>query len=224
MTKTSPVTADIYTSSTKETLREITVVNPGEWFGKVHLLGVDCGYSIAWYLVEADSLSDVIDIIAEHKEYGQALRVFPGDVEDYRLNPGSPPDEAEYDLHYDSCGNPYSTEHIHWGWDFDAGDVTYYAPHLPQKGCRPEDYTDDGIQAFLAVAWNYAEEHAGEPSPIGGMCTEITETKNAGYADWELLEARGVAALALVDCLLEAGYPEDNDEIKAFRVMAQECL
>jgi hypothetical protein len=224
MSKTSPVTASVYVPSTKETLRGITVVNPGDWFGKVHILGIAYGYSVSWHLVEAVRLSNAIDILAEHEKYGRPLRVLPEDMKDYRTNPGSPPDSAEYDLHWNSYGNPYSTEHVHWGWDLSPGDVTYHAPHLPQKGCRPEDYTDDGIQAFLAVAWEYAEELAGELSPIGGMCAEIVETKNAGYADWELLEARGVTASALVDCLLEAGCPEDDDEIKALRIMAQDAL
>lgn len=45
MSKTSPVTASVYVPSTKETLRGITVVNPGDWFGKVHILGIAYGYA-----------------------------------------------------------------------------------------------------------------------------------------------------------------------------------
>ena len=41
---------------------EAEVLNAGDWFGKVWLIEVGLGYSSSYYAVEADHLSDALDV------------------------------------------------------------------------------------------------------------------------------------------------------------------
>lgn len=71
---------------------EAEVINPGDWFGKVWLIEVGCGYSSIFFAVEADHVSDALDKFVgseagkthaqiEESAYGDyGMDVNPGDI------------------------------------------------------------------------------------------------------------------------------------------------
>jgi hypothetical protein len=55
---------------------EAPVVNPGDWFGKTwHLSVCISNTGGPHYIVEADNVSDAIDILAESEEYGSIIAI-----------------------------------------------------------------------------------------------------------------------------------------------------
>lgn len=66
------------------------VVNPGDWFGKTWLLEIGGSYTPLFLIVEADSVSDAIDELADSDEYGHYIVVKDADLGDY------PEDERHY--------------------------------------------------------------------------------------------------------------------------------
>jgi hypothetical protein len=54
---------------------EATAVNPGDWFGKVWLIEIGCGFSSSFYAVEAGSEQDAIDEFADSEEYSHLIAV-----------------------------------------------------------------------------------------------------------------------------------------------------
>jgi hypothetical protein len=49
-------------------------INPDSWFGKTWVLGVSCGISGFWFVVEADNASDAVDEFVDSR-YGHLLEV-----------------------------------------------------------------------------------------------------------------------------------------------------
>ena len=47
-------------------LTDIPVLNPGDWFGKAWLIEIGGSYSPLFLVVEADSITDAIDELADH--------------------------------------------------------------------------------------------------------------------------------------------------------------
>ena len=55
---------------------EAPIVNPGDWFGKTwHLSVCVSNTGGPHYIVEADSVADAIDILAESEEYGSIIAI-----------------------------------------------------------------------------------------------------------------------------------------------------
>ena len=46
-------------------LTDVPVLNPGDWFGKAWLVEIGGSYSSLYLIVEADSMSDAIDELAD---------------------------------------------------------------------------------------------------------------------------------------------------------------
>lgn len=55
-------------------------LNKGEWFGKTFLIGIGCGFSTIFFVVEADSEGDALDTFVDSK--GHLLEVDEEDVEE----------------------------------------------------------------------------------------------------------------------------------------------
>lgn len=64
-------------------LTEIPVVNAGNWFGKTWLLQIDGGFTPLFLIVEADSVSDAIDELADSEEFAHHIIVDDDDLNDY---------------------------------------------------------------------------------------------------------------------------------------------
>jgi hypothetical protein len=71
-------------------LTNIPVLNPGDWFGKAWLVELGGSYFPLFLFVEADSMSDAIDELAENEKYGHQIIVADDDLCDY------PEDERQY--------------------------------------------------------------------------------------------------------------------------------
>ena len=85
-------------------LTDIPVLNPGDWFGKAWLIELGGSYSSLYLIVEADSMSDAIDELAESEKYGHQIVVKDDNLGDY------PEDNRHYSgtgqvLDLDHCGD-----------------------------------------------------------------------------------------------------------------------
>jgi hypothetical protein len=114
-------------------LKDIPVLNPGDWFGKTWLLEIGGSYWPLFLIVEADSASDAIDELADHEKYGHHIVVAEADLGDY------PEDER----HYGPSGQVLDLDHlmIH-GME---GTVVpfpcrYHGDGLPAEGVLPTDF------------------------------------------------------------------------------------
>jgi len=67
-------------------LTDIPVLNPGDWFGKTWLIEIGGSYTPLFLIVEADSMCDAIDELAEHEKYGHNIIVADVDLGDYDLD------------------------------------------------------------------------------------------------------------------------------------------
>ena len=64
-------------------LKDIPVINPGEWFGKTWLVEIGGSCSPLFLIVEADTVQDAIDELADNEQYGHNIIVADEDLADY---------------------------------------------------------------------------------------------------------------------------------------------
>lgn len=55
-------------------LKDIPVLNPGDWFGKAWLIEIGGSYSPLFLVAEADSVSDAIDELGRIRRLIEALK------------------------------------------------------------------------------------------------------------------------------------------------------
>ena len=121
-------------------LKDMPVINPGDWFGKTWLIEIGGSYSPFFLIVEADSMSDAIDELADHEKYGHNIIVEEADLGDY----------PEDDRHYGPSGQVLDLDHlmIH-GLE---GSKTpfpcmYHGEGLPTEGVQPTEFCWDELEA-----------------------------------------------------------------------------
>ncbi|TWU49293.1 hypothetical protein [Rubripirellula reticaptiva] len=83
-------------------LSDISVINPGGWFGKTWLIEIGGSYSSLYLVVEADSMSDAIDELADDEKHGHHIVVEDEYLSDY--DPES--------CHYGPSGQVLDLDHI----------------------------------------------------------------------------------------------------------------
>lgn len=83
-------------------LTDITVINPGGWFGKTWLIEIGGSYSAHYLIVEADSMSDAIDELADDEKHGHHIVVEDDYLDDY--DPES--------CHYGPSGQVLDLDHL----------------------------------------------------------------------------------------------------------------
>ena len=83
-------------------LNDVPVLNPGDWFGKTWLLEIGGSYSPLFLIVEADSVQDAIEELADNERYGHLICVNDDDLGDY------PEDER----HYGPSGQALDLDHL----------------------------------------------------------------------------------------------------------------
>lgn len=114
-------------------LKDSLVLNPGGWFGKCWLLEIGGSYWPLFLVVEADSVSDAIDELADHEKYAFHIVVPEEDLGDY------PEDER----HYGPSGQVLDLDHlmIHGQEGVDCPwPCLYHGDGLPPEGMKPTDY------------------------------------------------------------------------------------
>lgn len=116
-------------------LKEIPVLNAGAWFGKTWLLEIGGSYWPLFLIVEADSVSDAIDELADHEKYGHHVVVSPEDLGDY------PEDER----HYGASGQVLDLDHlmIHGQEGVKVPfSCRYHGDGLPTEGVLPTEFEE----------------------------------------------------------------------------------
>lgn len=117
-------------------LKNIPVINPGGWFGKAWLIEIGGSYWPLFLIVEADSVSDAIDELADNEKYGHQIIVAEGDLEDY-------PEESR---HYGPSGQVLDLDHllIH-GQERVKLPFTcrYHGEGLPPEGICPTRFCEE---------------------------------------------------------------------------------
>lgn len=64
-------------------LKDMPVINPGDWFGKTWLIEIGGSYWPLFLIVEADTITDAIYELAENEKYGHKIVVEDADLGDY---------------------------------------------------------------------------------------------------------------------------------------------
>ena len=111
-------------------LTDIPVLNPGDWFGRAFLIEIGGGYSPLFLVVEADNITDAIDVLADHDKYGHLIAVPDEDLGDYD------PD----DCHYGPSGQVLDLDHllIHGQEGADCPfPCRYFGEGCPRTECCP---------------------------------------------------------------------------------------
>ena len=114
-------------------LTNISVINPAGWFGKTWLIEVSGSYTPLFLIVEADSVQDAIDELADNEQYGHLITVSDEDLGDYD------PD----DCHYGPSGQVLDLDwllvHGMEGTDCPFP-CRYHGDGLPKDGIAPTDF------------------------------------------------------------------------------------
>jgi hypothetical protein len=113
-------------------LKDVPVLNPGDWFGKTWLLEIGGSYWPLFLIAVSDSVQDAIDVLADSK-FGSNIIVDDTDLSDY----------PEENRHYSGSGRVLDLDHllIHGQ---DGGECPfpclYHGEGLPEAGMKPGDY------------------------------------------------------------------------------------
>ncbi|APZ93342.1 hypothetical protein [Fuerstiella marisgermanici] len=83
-------------------LSDIAVINPGGWFGKTWLIEIGGSYSSFYLVVEAGSMSDAIDELADDEKHSHHIVVEEENLGDY---------DSE-SCHYGPSGQVLDLDHI----------------------------------------------------------------------------------------------------------------
>lgn len=133
---------------------EAEVVNPGNWFGRVWLVEIGCGYSSVFFAVEADSVTDAIDEFVDWE-----------DEQDTTFARIDPDDESLLD----DYGFEVSPGDIVGGKEIEEkGTMTLSGKFIPESEdpnpCISEPYTSgQGVYADLDNVMIHGMERAGLP-------------------------------------------------------------
>lgn len=114
-------------------LNDIPVLNPGAWFGKTWLLEISGSFWPLFLVVEADSVTDAINELADDPRYAFHILVPDADLGDY------PEDER----HYSPSGQVLDLDHlmIHGREGADCPfSCLYRGDGLPPEGVTPTDF------------------------------------------------------------------------------------
>ncbi len=114
-------------------LKDIPVINPGDWFGKTWLVEIGGSYCPLFFIVEADTIQDAIDELADNEKYGHNITVPDDDLGDY--DPET--------CNYGPSGQVIDLDHLMiYGTE---GTETpfpcrYFGAGLPKEGIKPTKF------------------------------------------------------------------------------------
>lgn len=114
-------------------LKDIPVLNPGDWFGKTWLLEIGGSYWPLFLIVEADTIQDAIDELADNEKYGHNITVSDEDLADY---------DAET-CNYGPSGQVIDLDHlmIHGTEGRESPfPCRYFGAGLPKEGINPTKF------------------------------------------------------------------------------------
>lgn len=121
-------------------LKDMPVINPGDWFGKTWLIEIGGSYSPLFLIVEADSMSDAIEELADNDKHGHHIVVEKADLGDY----------PEEDRHYGPSGQVLDLDHLMIHGEEGSKTpfpCTYHGEGLPAEGMNPTEFCWDELEA-----------------------------------------------------------------------------
>lgn len=124
-------------------LNDMPVLNPGGWFGKTWLIEIGGSYTPLFLIVEADSMSDAIDELADNEKWGHNIIVADEDLGDYDLN----------DCHYGPSGQVLDLDHLMiYGQEGSACPFAcrYFGRGLPIEGIEPKEIDEYELEEEVA--------------------------------------------------------------------------
>jgi hypothetical protein len=114
-------------------LTDIPVLNAGSWFGKTWLVEIGGSDTPLFLIVEADSMCDAIDELADNEKYGHLIVVEDKDLGDYDFD----------DCHYGPSGQVLDLDHL-MIYGQEGADCPfpcrYYGDELPEEGVVPTQF------------------------------------------------------------------------------------
>ena len=114
-------------------LKDIPVLNPGDWFGKTWMIEIGGSYTPLFLIVEAGSMSDAIDALADNEKYGHLII-----VEDEYLS-----DYPEDSRHYSGSGHVLDLDHL-MAYGQEGAEIPfpcrYHGEGLPDEGVLPTEF------------------------------------------------------------------------------------
>ena len=114
-------------------LKDIPVLNPGDWFGKTWLIEIGGSYTPLFLIVEAGSMSDAIDVLAENEKYGHLIIVEDEYLSDY-------PEDCR---HYGPNGQVLDLDHL-MAYGQEGSQIPlpcrYHGEGLPDGGVLPTEF------------------------------------------------------------------------------------
>lgn len=114
-------------------LTDVPVLNQGDWFGKAWLVEIGGSYSSLYLVVEADSMCDAMDELAENDKYGHQIIVADEDLGDY----------SEDNRHYSGTGQVLDLDLL-MIYGQERSDCPfrcrYHGDGLPAEGVLPADF------------------------------------------------------------------------------------
>lgn len=114
-------------------VKDIPVLNPGDWFGKCWLIEISGSYWPLFLVAEGDTVSSVIDELADNETYGHQIVVANEDLGDY-------PEDAR---HYSGSGHVLDLDHLMVHGQEGVAcpfPCVYHGDGLPAEGMKPTDY------------------------------------------------------------------------------------
>ena len=114
-------------------LTEMPVLNPGDWFGKTWLIEIGGSYTPLFLIVEANSMSDAIDELADNEKYGHLIIAEDDYLNDY------PEDERQYS----GSGHVLDLDHLMIYGEEGAHipfPCRYHGEGLPTEGVLPTEF------------------------------------------------------------------------------------
>ena len=114
-------------------LKDIPVINPGDWFGKTWMIEIGGSYFPLFLIIEADTMQDAIDELADNEKYGHNIVVAKEDLADY---------DAET-CNYGPSGQVIDLDYlmIHGQEGADCPfPCRYYGDGLPKNGIEPTNF------------------------------------------------------------------------------------
>ncbi len=114
-------------------LKEIPVLDPGDWFGKCWLIEIGGSYVPLFLVVEADTITDAIDELADNEKYGHQIVMDEADLVGY----------PEENIHYSGSGKVLALDHllVHGQERSECPfPCLYHGEGLPEAGVKPTDY------------------------------------------------------------------------------------
>ena len=109
------------------------MINPGDWFGKTWLLEIGGSYCPLFLIVEADTIQNAIDELADNEQYGHNIVVADEDLADY---------DAET-CNYGPSGQVIDLDHLMIHGAEGTGSpfpCRYFGDGLPIDGMKSTDY------------------------------------------------------------------------------------